>query len=94
MNRRTFFSRTAGLIVGAAVAPHIIKVAAPAPAILPVIPGFAANLGTAGTYGGITRSTYSFWRNQQSTILCSKETKEAYENLLRDDMRRGFEACQ
>lgn len=75
MNRRTFFSRIAGAIAAAIVAPSL-----PITPAAIVIPSVAAPiLGEIG-YGGITPATFSFWRNRQETH--SPETMEAMSRAM------------
>ena len=57
MDRRAWFRRVIGAVVAAPLAPHVPRIAA---WLRPAI--------GAGTYGGISRATYSFWRSRQTTL--------------------------
>jgi hypothetical protein len=76
MNRRSFFTRTLGAIAATTIAP-LVKFAAPEKPML---------LGLSGTYGGINRATFSFWRNQ-STLGTSPVITYAA-------LKQQFDACK
>ena len=82
MSRRRFFSLSARAIVGVAIAPQIIEVAQalarPAVVCLPE--------GMSGTYGGIDRASFSFWRNQSAAGATSFDG-------LRDALTKAYNDC-
>lgn len=85
ISRRRFFSISARAIVGAAIAPAVIEAAA---ALAPSPLGGLSDLGVGyGTYGGINRATFAFWRNQQYA-----HSAMSFDDM-REKMREVYNAC-
>ena len=66
MNRRGFFQRTVGALVAAVVGPRVLDWKT-IPSHYPI-----------GTYGGINRATFSFWRNQGNITSFTEQQDRVY----------------